>query len=176
MKTRIICCLIVLSMSCSIAAHAEKVQNTFWGCGFGMTSAQITEELTKAEMKFAIGNSGNFFLNDAKISCTSFKTVCLIFSPIDGSFYRVIGSNKFTDKREADSCYEASLRCLREIYPNIQLLGHPENAIKMSTYMDDDNAFYLGLFKMKDDKGKNIFCVNINFWNKYFSKQIQDNK
>ena len=166
----------VVLMLCALFAGkyscAEKVQSTFWGCGFGSSCTVMEESLKKSGLN-PIVNDGNIFLKDVELNGIIFKTVALIFSPIDGGFFKVIGSNVFEDRSSADSCYSEALAFVREKYPNVQIIRKPEQAEKMCTYLDDENIFYLGLFSSKKG-GKKMYYVNVNFWNKLMNRRIME--
>src|SRR5574344_384880 len=176
MKTRLFLLVTALCLLSFTPLKGQKVQSSFWECSFGMTNLQVKEVLAKTEMKTIEGKSGNIYLQNVTLDAITYKTVCMVFSPIDGNFYRLIGSNEFSSKAQADSCYEAELSLFRGKYEKLQIIRHPENAVKMCTYLDDDNAFYLGFFKKDDENGKALYYVNTNFWNKYADKRIQESK
>lgn len=174
MKTRLFLLFTTVCLISCISMKAQKIQSTFWECTFGMTDAQVKEVLTKAGKMPDIGKSGNYYLKNATINSTNYSTVCMIFSPVDGAFYKLIGSNEFTSKTQADSCYEAQLSLFRIQYEQLQIIRKPANAIKMCSYVDSDNAFYMGLFKNQSKDGKIVYYVNVNFWNKYFDNRIRE--
>lgn len=152
--------------------YAGKVKSTFWGCGFGTPCAVMEESLRKMDLNPIVGD-GNIFLKNVDLDGISFQTVALIFSPVDGGLFKVIGSNRMESKEAADSCYNEALSRIREKYPNVQILRKPDKAERMCTYLDDENIFYLGLFSSKKD-GKKVYFVNLNFWNKLMSKRITE--
>lgn len=163
-----------LSVLTFIPSHADKVHNTFWECKFGMPSVSVKETLTAAKMNPIEGEDGNIFIKNVPLDDATFSLVCLLMSPVDGSFFKLIGTNSFETKEAADSCYNKVLAHFREIYPNLQIIRRPDNAIKRCTYPDDENVVTLGLYKKKDETGKNVFYVNINYWNRYASKKIRE--
>lgn len=166
--------LTILSVLTLFPLRADKVHNTFWECKFGMPSVSVKETLTAAKMNPIEGSDGNIYIKNAPLDDATFGLVCLLISPVDGSFFKLIGTNSFETKEEADSCYNKVLARFREIYPNLQIVRRPENAVKLCTYPDDENVVTLGMYKKKDDEGKNVFYVNINYWNRYASKKIRE--
>ena len=163
-----------LFLNISFVVRADNVQSTFWGCGFGSSTLALTEALKKAKME-PIPGEGSLYVKNAELSGMIYETVGFFFSSVDGGLYKVMGSNKFENKKSADSCYDVALGKVREAYPKLQILRNPEEAVKMCTYMDDDNVFYLALFTAKRE-GKKIYYVNINFWNKLRLKRFQESQ
>lgn len=153
---------------------AEKVRSTFCECSFGMASEKMKEILTKAKLNPIADSEGNLFIKNMQLDEGKFKLVCMMMSPVDGNFYKLIGTSSFESKEAADSCYSVSMARLRELYPNLQIIRRPENALKLCSYPDDENVVTLGMYKKKDEEGKTMFYVNINYWNKYSSKKIRE--
>lgn len=174
MKTRLFLLFLAVCLTIYIPIKAQKIQSTFFECTFGMSDVQVKDILTKTGKKPDIGKSGNIYLKKEILNSTNYETVCMMFSPVEGAFYKLIGSNEFSSKAQADSCYEAQLSLLRTQYEQLQIIRKPANAIKMCSYVDSENAFYLGFFKIESKDGKTVYYVNLNFWNKYLNNQISE--
>ena len=154
-------------------AVADKVRSIFYECSFGMSAEQMKETLTKAKLDPIVGSDGNIYIKDMLLDVGTFKIVCMMTSPVDGKFYKLIGTNNYKTEEAADSCYNASMARLRELHPNLQIVRHPNNAVKLCSYPDEENIVVLGMYKKQDEDGKTAFYVNINYWNKYSSKKIR---
>jgi hypothetical protein len=153
---------------------ADKVRSTFCECSFGMSGERVKEILTKANLNPVSNSEGDLFIKNMQLDEGKFKLVCMMMSPVDGNFYKLIGTSSFETKDAADSCYNAVMARLRELYPNLQIVRRPANAQKLCTYPDDENVVTLGMYKKQDEEGKTVYYVNINYWNKYSSKQIRE--
>jgi len=175
MKTRLFLLFTAVYLMMFTPIKPQKIQSTFLGCTFGMTDVQIKDVLKKSEINSEIGKSGNIYLKNVTLNSITYQTACMMFSPIDGTFYKLIGSNEFSSKIKADSCYEAQQSLFRGQYEKLQIIRKPQNAIKMCTYVDNENSFYLGFFKNESEDAKIVYYVNVNFWNNYFDNRIREN-
>ena len=171
------CLLFFLNILMSLGglgSETQKVQSTFFDCAFGKAQEHAVQILDKAEMKYTVGKSGDLFLSDVEVADVECDKVGLIFSPISGNFYSISGSKSYKSKAEAYEAYDKVLSIFRGRYPRIQIIRKPIGAEKMSTYLDNDNGFYVGLFKSRNKEGEIVYYVKVNFWNIFEKKQIAE--
>ena len=154
-------------------AGVNKVQSTFWGYSFGSSTAQLQQALKNAQFEPIVDDeSGDIYLQGAELLQTSFKTVALYFSPITGGFYKIVASNKFNNKKEAQAFCSQVLANAREAYPNLQQLNPAAPIQKQWVYPDDENVFSLEQLSVSRDDSK-TFYVRISYWNRVAAEQIQ---
>lgn len=164
--------VLLLTLGAICGTKADKVQSTFWGSSFGATMTMVEEGLKEAEIEAKTGNS-YVMITNAILCGVNYEKVVYQFSPIDRTFYKLVGSTKFEEKDKAVTAYQEAESRVREMYPNAQVIRHPEQAEKMCTYLDDDNLMYVALFKQKKE-GKILYFLNTNYWNKARQTAIQE--
>ena len=159
---------------CCPQVRAEKVHDSFWGCSFGMTDSLAAAELQERGLEPIVDENGDIYLKNMKIDNADFSLVCLLMSPVNGTFYKLVGSTSFGKKADAENAYNSLVSQLRETYPNLQVVRYPEGGEKMCTYSDDENGMYLLLRKSKNKEGETVYYLNINYWNKFLDQQIKE--
>ena len=171
--------LVLVCVSLSVGAQnnltlgvQNKVRSTFWGFSFGSSTEQLQKALKNARQE-CIVDDGDIYVQDVELVGSTFKTVALFFSPLTGGFYKVVGSNKFDNKKEAMAFYNQTLANVKEFYPKVQQLSDPSPADKRWVYPDDENVFSLELLSLKKDAGK-IYYVRVNFWNIVAQEKITE--
>ena len=149
---------------------AQKIVTSFWDCQFGLTSEQVYQNLTKAELSPIVGDDAIYLQNNS-VYGISFQVIGLKFTAED-AFYNIFGYNKFDNKQDANAEFNNALARLKERYPNVQTMSRPEGCLKLYAYADADagTAFSLGLYK--SDEGK--FFVRLNVFSDYLLKRANN--
>ena len=146
----------------------EKIQSSFSGYSFGTSQERLLSAL-ESDSLHPMQMEQGLLLKDAELSNTPFQTLAFMFSPLDGGLYKVVASNRYQSRKEAVAHYDEQLSRMKEKYPRLQKVSNPV-AEKMSSWMDGDNAVYIGLFPGKDGK---TYFVNVNYWNILMQQNIQ---
>lgn len=147
--------------------RAQKIETSFWGCQFGITSEQVYENLQTAELSPIVAQDG-IYLKDNKIYKISFQTIGFKFTNGD-AFYNIFGYNKYNSKQEGLDAFNDALDILRQDYPNIQSMSRTTGTLKLYAYADGDKgtAFSLGLYKGNGG----VYFVRLNVLSDYLLKR-----
>lgn len=154
-------------MLCVCGVKAQKIETSFWGCQFGVSSEQVYETLKSAELDPIVANDG-IYLKDNKVYGIAFKTIGFKFTAGD-AFYNIFGYTKYLSKQDGLDGFNEALDILRQDYPNIQSMSKTAGTLKLYAYADGDKgtAFSLGLYKGNG----NAYFVRLNVLSDYLLKR-----
>lgn len=147
--------------------RAQKIETSFWGCQFGVSSEQVYETLNNAELSPIVAKDG-IYLKDNKVYDISFQTIGFKFTN-GNAFYNIFGYNKYSSKQDGLNGFNEALDILRQEYPNIQSMSRTAGTLKLYAYADGDKgtAFSLGLYKGNG----NDYFVRLNVLSDYLLKR-----
>lgn len=158
---------LIILLAVAVGMKAQKIETSFWGCQFGLSSQQVYDNLTAAELSPIVAKDG-IYVKDNKIYGIDFQTIGFKFTPGD-AFYNIFGYTKYTSKQEGLDGFNEALDLLRQEYPNIQSMSRTAGTLKLYAYADGDKgtAFSLGLYKGNGG----AYFVRLNVLSDYLLKR-----